>query len=93
MYDIYIYLGKTSEGSKTVVPDIGGLEWDHVRKPLRSVHYLSKIVSEETAFKGGEHHTIRGSRTDNKERILVMAMARRLGPTEKGQYVSHARER
>ena len=31
MYDIYMYLAKTSEGSKTVVPDIGGLERDHVR--------------------------------------------------------------
>ena len=30
MYDISTYLAKTSEGSKTVVPDIGGLEWDHV---------------------------------------------------------------
>ena len=25
-----MYLAKTSEGSKTVVTDIGGLEWDHV---------------------------------------------------------------
>ena len=25
-----MYLAKMSEGSKTVVTDIGGLEWDHV---------------------------------------------------------------
>jgi len=33
LYDIYMYLAKTSEGSKTVVTDIGGLEWDHVTPP------------------------------------------------------------
>ena len=31
LYDIYMYLTEMSEGiSKTVVTDIGGLEWDHV---------------------------------------------------------------
>ena len=25
-----MYLARISEGNKTVVPDIGGLEWDHV---------------------------------------------------------------
>ena len=25
-----MYLAKTLEGSKTILPDIGGLEWDHV---------------------------------------------------------------
>ena len=35
LYDIYMFLTKMSESSKkTVVPDIGGLEWDHVRPPL-----------------------------------------------------------
>ena len=29
-----MYLAKTSEGSKTVVTDIGGLEWDHVESGL-----------------------------------------------------------
>ena len=32
-----MYLAKTSEGSKTVVPDIGGLEWDHVARGSRVV--------------------------------------------------------
>ena len=30
LYDISMYLAKISEGSKTVVTDIGGLEGDHV---------------------------------------------------------------
>ena len=49
----------------------------------RSGATMWKIVSKETTFKGGEHHT-RGTGTDDKDRVLAIAMARGLSRTEKG---------
>ena len=50
----------------------------------RSGATMWKIVSKETTFKGGEHHT-RGTGTDDKDRVLAIAMARGLSRTEKGR--------
>ena len=46
---------------------------DVVRTTLATLR-LWKIVSKETTFKGGEHHT-RGTGTDDKDRVLAIAMA------------------
>ena len=48
----------------------------------RSGATMWKIISKETTFKGGEHHT-RGTRTDDKNRILAIAIARRLCQRER----------
>ena len=42
MYDIYMYLAKTPEGSKTVITDIGGLEWDHVFIVVKRINMNSE---------------------------------------------------
>ena len=34
-----MYLAKMSEGSKTVVTDVGGLEWDHVGTSKIRTHH------------------------------------------------------
>ena len=66
---------------KLVTPPMttNGAANDRVKEQL-----LWKIVSKETTFKGGEHHT-RGTGTDNDDRVLAIAMARGLCRTEKGR--------
>jgi hypothetical protein len=45
---------------------------------------LWKVVSKETAFGGGEHHT-NGTRVDEEDRVPTNALARRLRRTEQGR--------
>jgi hypothetical protein len=45
---------------------------------------LWKIVSKETTFGGGEHHT-NGTRVDEEDRVPTNALARELRRTEHGR--------
>jgi hypothetical protein len=45
---------------------------------------LWKVVSKETAFGGGEHHT-NGTRVDEEDRVPTNALARGLRQTEQGR--------
>jgi hypothetical protein len=45
---------------------------------------LWKVVSKETAFGGGEHHT-NGTRVDEEDRVPTNALARGLRRAEQGR--------
>jgi hypothetical protein len=45
---------------------------------------MLKVVSKETAFGGGKHHT-NGTRVDEEDRVPTNALARGLRRTEQGR--------
>ena len=46
-----MYLAKMSEGSKTVVTDIGGLEWDHVRGAIFPFAFTEIKITNWSSWK------------------------------------------
>ena len=51
------HMAKMSEGSKTVVPDIGGLEWDHVyRRILQAPSSTLGALRRKSSFTFGNLH-------------------------------------
>jgi hypothetical protein len=61
-----------------------GSELSDARIEVRSGATMWKIVSKETTFGGGEHHT-NGTRVDEEDRVPTNALARGLRRAEQGR--------
>jgi hypothetical protein len=73
-----------------VLCDLASRAW---ARPLCATYLLLwKVVSKETAFGGGEHHT-NGTRVDEEDRVPANALAKGLRRTEQGRWVSHGGNR